>query len=225
MTVTFDEDYTGTITGKILYDSTRTEDTLTIHGQGTFGGIIADERAAETAKSAISVSGGTFGSALLPEYCAEGFAPTQNSDGTYSVAKPTIALDSTASVHKGYTTSLAATLDPANAEVTMVWTSSNESIATVDGSGVVTGVAEGAAEITVQISLSGVVLDSAVCTVTVTASSSSGGSGGGSSTYAVSVESTSNGTVSVSPRNASRGDTVTVTLTLPTAKAGGFSVR
>lgn len=210
VTVTFDEDYTGTITGKILYDSTRTEDTLTIHGQGTFGGIIADERAAETAKSAISVSGGTFGSALLPEYCAEGFAPTQNSDGTYSVAKPTIALDSTASVHKGYTTSLAATLDPANAEVTMVWTSSNESIATVDGSGVVTGVAEGAAEITVQISLSGVVLDSAVCTVTVTASSSSGGSGGGSSTYAVSVESTSNGTVAVSPRNASRGDTVTV---------------
>ena len=70
----------------------------------------------------------------------------------------------------------------------------------------------GAAEITVQISLSGVVLDSAVRTVTVTASSSSGGSGGGSSTYAVSVESTSNGTVSVSPRNASRGDTVTVTV-------------
>ncbi|MFQ8760874.1 MAG: Ig-like domain-containing protein [Intestinimonas sp.] len=53
-------------------------------------------------------------------------------------------------------------MDPANAEVTMVWTSSNESIATVDGSGVVTGVAEGAAEITVQISrFSGVVLDSA----------------------------------------------------------------
>ena len=36
-------------------------------------------------KATIAVSGGTFSSAVLPEYCADGFIPAQNADGTYGV--------------------------------------------------------------------------------------------------------------------------------------------
>lgn len=32
-----------------------------------------------------AISGGTFSSAVLPEYCADGFIPAQNADGTYGV--------------------------------------------------------------------------------------------------------------------------------------------
>ena len=34
---------------------------------------------------AVEISGGTFSSAVLPEYCADGFVPTQNTDGSYGV--------------------------------------------------------------------------------------------------------------------------------------------
>ena len=33
----------------------------------------------------IAVSGGTFSSAVMPEYCADGFVPTKNPDGSYGV--------------------------------------------------------------------------------------------------------------------------------------------
>ena len=35
----------------------------------------------------IAISGGTFSTAVLPEYCAAGFIPTENGDGTYGVKK------------------------------------------------------------------------------------------------------------------------------------------
>lgn len=35
----------------------------------------------------IAISGGTFSDAVLPEYCAAGFIPTANGDGTYGVKK------------------------------------------------------------------------------------------------------------------------------------------
>ncbi len=35
----------------------------------------------------IAISGGTFSDAVLPEYCAAGFIPTANDDGTYGVKK------------------------------------------------------------------------------------------------------------------------------------------
>ena len=35
----------------------------------------------------IAISGGTFSTAVLPEYCALGYIPTENSDGTYGVKK------------------------------------------------------------------------------------------------------------------------------------------
>ena len=38
-----------------------------------------------TAREKVAVSGGTFSSAVPEEYCAEGFIPTKNEDGTYGV--------------------------------------------------------------------------------------------------------------------------------------------
>ena len=38
-----------------------------------------------TASDKVAVSGGTFSSAVPEEYCADGFIPTQNEDGTYGV--------------------------------------------------------------------------------------------------------------------------------------------
>lgn len=60
--VTFDNDYTGTINGKILYDAKDAEThTLTINGNGNYGGIVLSKEAnPEAAKSAIKVSGGTI---------------------------------------------------------------------------------------------------------------------------------------------------------------------
>ena len=41
-----------------------------------------------TASDKVSVSGGMFSSAVKPEYCAPGFVPKANSDGTYGVTRP-----------------------------------------------------------------------------------------------------------------------------------------
>ncbi len=38
-----------------------------------------------TASEKVAISGGTFSSAVAPEYCAEGFEPKDNGDGTYGV--------------------------------------------------------------------------------------------------------------------------------------------
>ena len=43
--------------------------------------------AAAQAGSAIAVSGGTFTAAVPADYCAEGYSPTANADGTYGVEK------------------------------------------------------------------------------------------------------------------------------------------
>ncbi len=55
----------------------------TING-GTFN---ADLEAIATEEGGISVSGGTFAKPVAPEYCAEGFVPTTNEDGTYGVVE------------------------------------------------------------------------------------------------------------------------------------------
>ena len=43
------------------------------------------ESAFDNAMGTIAISGGTFSSAVLPEYCAAGYIPTANGDGTYGV--------------------------------------------------------------------------------------------------------------------------------------------
>lgn len=52
---------------------------------------------------------------------------------------PTVAANATVQLN--------ATVEPATADQTVVWTSSNEDVATVDDTGLVTGVAEGSCSI------------------------------------------------------------------------------
>ncbi|MEB0864172.1 Ig-like domain-containing protein [Citrobacter youngae] len=69
----------------------------------------------------------------------------------------------TASVDVGDTTSLTATLAPAGATDSVTWESSDPVVATVNASGVVTGVAAGTATITAK---SRTFADTAIITVT-----------------------------------------------------------
>ena len=83
-----------------------------------------------------------------------------------AVAVTSVSVDATASVNVGKTTTLTAAVSPDNAtNKNVTWASSNESIATVDENGVVTGVSAGEATITVT----SVADDTktATCTVTV----------------------------------------------------------
>lgn len=104
VTVTFDEDFTGTVKGKIEYgrdnnasSSTDWQDItkLEISGAGEFdvsftssssvaGDIIADAN--------IKISSGTFTKPILPKFCANGNAPLVNEDGS-CVVMPTSELD------------------------------------------------------------------------------------------------------------------------------------
>lgn len=91
-----------------------------------------------------------------------------NSGKAETVAVTGVSLDrSTLSIKQGAITTLIATVEPSNAtNKTVIWTSSDESIATVDASGKVSGVAQGNATIT------GATADgakTATCDVTVTA--------------------------------------------------------
>ena len=66
--------------------------TVTIKGKGNYKGLVG-LGALESVKTnyegfkdeTIKVSGGTFSSAVLPEYCAIGFVPKDNGNGTYGV--------------------------------------------------------------------------------------------------------------------------------------------
>lgn len=78
-----------------------------------------------------------------------------------------ITVPGTATVERGQTTTLIATLEPTNATSEVTWSSSDETIATVDESGVVTGVKAGTATITATVADTESEL-SASCTVTVT---------------------------------------------------------
>ena len=68
------------------------EGTITIKGNGKYTGPVG-LGSLESVKTefkdftddTIQVSGGTFSSAVLPEYCAPGFVPKANDDGTYTV--------------------------------------------------------------------------------------------------------------------------------------------
>ena len=71
-TVTFDESYTGTVNGQIVYDSTEADThKLTIEGNGTFGTITAAGSATEAAKNGITISGGHFAQPVNPDYLHE----------------------------------------------------------------------------------------------------------------------------------------------------------
>lgn len=120
----------------------------------------------------------------------------------------TIDPDST-TIYVGRTEQLKANLEPSNSTDTITWSSSDESVATVDAQGVVTAIKKGTATITATANDS----VSASCEVTVKKKSSSSSSSS-SSSYSVSTPSkVENGTVKVSPAKAEKGDTVTITVT------------
>lgn len=69
--VTFDESFTGTIAGKIVYDSTDAKThTLAIKGNGSFAGIDASKGNDKNAEEAVKVYGGSFGESV-EEYVAD----------------------------------------------------------------------------------------------------------------------------------------------------------
>lgn len=74
-----------TVKGEIVMDITGSvKPTLEISG-GNFDVTWRITNAAAKAGAKPAVSGGTFSNAVLPEYCAIGFEPTRNTDGTYGV--------------------------------------------------------------------------------------------------------------------------------------------
>ena len=84
VTVTFDESYTGTINGIILYDSTDAgTHRLEIKGNGHFGGVQATSSAANAAKSAVAIYGGYFNSDPSG-YIAEGHAAFPSTEEGYA---------------------------------------------------------------------------------------------------------------------------------------------
>ena len=119
------------------------------------------------------------------------------------------------------TEQLIANITPDNAtNKSVIWTSSDDSIATVDNNGLVTALANGTTIITAKTVDGGF---TANCTVTVdiesesnnTGSSSGGNSSGGGSitttSYPISISDTDGGTITISPKTASKDKTVTIT--------------
>lgn len=77
-------------TGEIVMDITGSvAPTLAINGGNLNVTNWRITSAAANAGAKPAVSGGTFDRAVLPEYCADGFIPTQNADGTYGVKEGT----------------------------------------------------------------------------------------------------------------------------------------
>lgn len=72
VTVTFDESYTGTINGRIVYDSSNASThKLYIKGNGTFGSIECTSRSNSVAKDGIEVTSGNFAESVNKDYLAD----------------------------------------------------------------------------------------------------------------------------------------------------------
>ncbi len=68
--------------------------TIAVSGEGNYVGAIGIGTLIKNTyegfeDASYAVSGGKFNHAILPEYCAEGFIPTENADGTYGVKEGT----------------------------------------------------------------------------------------------------------------------------------------
>lgn len=86
--VTFEDGYSGTIGGTIVYDSTDKEKgRLTIKGSGNFVGIETSESSSNGVT--IEISGGTFKNSFPAEYLAENVALKEQADGTFMVDEAT----------------------------------------------------------------------------------------------------------------------------------------
>ena len=222
--VTFDESYTGTINGKIVYDST-VADThkLTIQGNGTFGAIEAASGAAEAAKSGIEVTSGHFAKPVNEDYLADSvrvqLESASNPEAPYSYYPSLEAAQAAAQPGDTITevnattggTKYTVTLDYADGETANSLYTVTEGTAppapTPSRSGYTfEGWYDGSSRVSSPYKV--------MKDVTLTAEWDYNGSSSssGSTRYTVSVEDTDNGSVEVSPTRASKGSTVTVTV-------------
>lgn len=104
------------------------------------------------------VSGGTFvgcnpaannNENPVENQLAEGYAAVETETGVWTVSAASVSLSGATSVYVGSTTTLTANVTPEGATVT--WSSSDETVATVSETGVVTGIANGTATITATV--------------------------------------------------------------------------
>ena len=165
-----------------------------------------------------AISGGTFSIKPDSAYLAEGYS-AYSVNGKYVVTNTISSLTlnpTSASLYTNrdpVTVRLTATLNDGASSDAITWSSSNENVATVSETGLVTAVGNGTATITAHVTDN----IKATCTVTVsTYSAPTGSTGGGSSEpsgdYIVSVDRVSGGKVTVNPGRADKGDEVTVTV-------------
>ena len=222
--VAFDESYTGTINGKIVYDST-VADThkLTIQGNGTFGAIEAASGAAEAAKSGIEVTSGHFAKPVNEDYLADSvkaqLESASNPEAPYSYYPSLEAAQAAAQPGDTITevnattggTKYTVTLDYADGEMAnslyTVTEGTKLTLPTPSRSGYTfEGWYDGSSRVSSPYKV--------MKDVTLTAEWDYNGSSSssGSTRYTVSVEDTDNGSVEVSPTRASKGSTVTVTV-------------
>ena len=222
--VTFDESYTGTINGKIVYDST-VADThkLTIQGNGTFGAIEAASGAAEAAKSGIEVTSGHFAKPVNEDYLADSvkaqLESASNPEAPYSYYPSLEAAQAAAQPGDTITevnattgkTKYTVTLDYADGETAnslyTVTEGTELTLPTPSRSGYTfEGWYDGSSRVSSPYKVTKDVILTAEWDYNGSSSSS------GSTRYTVSVEDTDNGSVKVSPTRASKGSTVTVTV-------------
>ena len=222
--VTFDESYTGTINGKIVYDST-VADThkLTIQGNGTFGAIEAASGAAEAAKSGIEVTSGHFAKPVNEDYLADSvkaqLESASNPEAPYSyypsleaaqaAAQPgdTITEVNATSGEKKYNVTLDYADGDTKDSVYTVTEGTELTLPTPSRSGYTfEGWYDGSSRVSSPYKVTKDVILTAEWDYNGSSSSS------GSTRYTVSVEDTDNGSVKVSPTRASKGSTVTVTV-------------
>ena len=216
VTVTGSSEINGKI--EVARDSgTQNKNTLAING-GTINGELA---VTDNEKTEITISGGSFSQPVKEEYCAAGFIPKDNGDGTYGVKTGTYAAKIGDTKYESLEAAVANVA--ADETITLLQNVPAESVITVartisfkvdtnkaDGSGVYafaadTNIIKGNNTTLTKTDENGVYTYSFVYTAP--------SSGSGSSGYYVSTPSkTENGTVTVSPRYADKGSTVTVTV-------------
>ena len=222
--VTFDESYTGTINGKIVYDSTDADThKLTIQGNGTFGAIEAASGAAEAAKSGIEVTSGHFAKPVNEDYLADSvkaqLESASNPEAPYSYYPSLEAAQAAAQPGDTITevnattggTKYTVTLDYADGEMAnslyTVTEGTKLTLPTPSRSGYTfEGWYDGSSRVSSPYKVTKDVILTAEWDYNGSSSSS------GSTRYTVSVEDTDNGSVKVSPTRASKGSTVTVTV-------------
>ena len=187
---------------------------------GTFNGKI-DTLAGYGENIDVNISGGSFSQPVKEEYCADGFIPKDNGNGTYGVKTGTYAAKIGDTKYESLEAAVANVA--ADETITLLQNVPAESVITVartisfkvdtnkaDGSGVYafaagTNIIKGNNTTLTKTDENGVYTYSFVYTAP--------SSGSGSSGYYVSTPSkTENGTVTVSPRYADKGSTVTVTV-------------